>query len=252
MKTTTIGVAATVLTLTCGAVANAQQKAASPTAQNSTMPLGDKVFIGVNVGAQTRSSTLSKDFSLPVYRETATSTTTATVGRGAIFDVSAGYRFMPQIGVAVGYSSFGTTGSVQGTASVPNPTFFNRPAAVTITPVDAKRSERTVYLVLVGFLPVGEKTDLSLFVGPSFTKVNQDLIYDFGVTPGTQSVLSPVRTEAGTATGINIGGDLSYQFMPQVGAGLFLRYLGGSVDLTSASDVKAGGVQIGIGARFRF
>lgn len=249
MTTTKISVSVTVLALTCAAAANAQQ--AAP-AQKSTMPLGDKVFIGLNVGVQTRSSTITKDFSLPIYRETATATMSETVGRGTIFDVSAGYRIMPQVGVAIGYTTFGNTGSAQGTASVPNPTFFNRSAAVTITPVDAKRSEHTTYIVLVGFLPVGEKTDLSLFIGPSFTKVNQDLIYDFGVTAGTQSVLSPIRTESATAKGINIGGDLSYQIMPQVGAGLFLRYIGGSVDLPSATGVKAGGVQIGIGARFRF
>jgi opacity protein-like surface antigen len=252
MKTTTISVAATVLVLTCAAAANAQQPAASPTAQNTTMPLGDKVFLSLNVGAQTRSSTISKDFSFPLYRETATATTGAGIGGGPIFDISGGFRFAPQFGVAVGYSHFGDTGAAQGSASIPNPTFFNRPAAVTISPVDSKRTEHATYVILVGTLPVGEKSDLSLFIGPAFTKVSQDLIYDVSVTPGTQSVLSPVRNEAATAKGINVGGDISYQFMKTVGAGLFVRYIGGTVDLPSISDVKVGGIQFGIGARLRF
>jgi opacity protein-like surface antigen len=251
MKTTTISVAMTVLALTCAAAANAQQPAGSTT-QTGTAPLGDKIFIGVNVGAQTRSSTISKDFSFPIYRETATATTGAGIGGGPIFDISGGFKFMPQFGVAVGYSHFADTGAAQGSASIPNPTFFNRPAIVTISPTPSKRTEHATYLVLVGFLPVAEKADLSLFVGPAFTKVSQDLIYDVSVTPGTQSVVSPLRNEAATAKGINIGGDLTYQFMKSVGAGLFVRYIGGNVDLPSISGVKVGGVQFGIGARLHF
>jgi opacity protein-like surface antigen len=245
---TTISVA-TVLALTCAAAANAQQPAGS--AQTGT-PLGDKIFVGVNVGAQTRSSTITKDFSFPIYRETATATTGAGIGGGPIFDLSGGYKFRPQFGVAVGYSHFGDTGLAQGSASIPNPTFFNRPAAVTISPTESKRTEHATYIVLVGFMPVGEKTDLSLFVGPAFTKVSQDLIYDISVPLGTQNVVSPLRNEAATAKGINIGGDLTYQVMKTIGAGVFIRYIGGSVDLPSISDVKVGGVQFGIGARLHF
>jgi hypothetical protein len=80
----------------------------------------------------------------------------------------------------------------------------------------------------------------------------QDLIYDVSVTPGTQSVVSPLHNESATSTGINIGGDLTYQFMKTVGAGLFVRYIGGTVDLPSISDVKVGGIQFGIGARLHF
>jgi hypothetical protein len=36
------------------------------------------------------------------------------------------------------------------------------------------------------------------------------------------------------------------------GGGIFVRYNGGSVDLPSAANVKAGGFQMGIGARLRF
>jgi len=253
MKTTTISVAVTVLALTCAGAATAQPAAKSTAAQTgSTMPLGDKVFVAVNVGAQTGSRTISKDFSFPLYNETATATTTANVGGGPIFDISGGYRITSQFGVALGYSHFGDTGTAQGTASIPSPTFFNRPAAVTIPAVDSKRTDNTTYIVAVGFVPVGEKTDLALFIGPAFTKVSQDLIYTISVPSGTQNVVAPVHTEGATAIGINIGGDLTYQFMKQVGAGVFLRYIGGSVDLPSASDVKAGGFQFGIGARFRF
>ena len=251
MTTRTICAMVTGLALSCASAARAQAPASSTT-PGSTMPLGDKVFVSLNLGAQTSSATLTKDWSFPIYRESATSTTSASVRSGVIFDVMGGYRIKPQLGVAVGFSSFSSTGAAQGTASVPNPLFFNRPAAVVISPVDAKRTERSTYIVLVGSIPVGRKTDLSAFIGPSFIRVAQDIIYDVSVTPGTQSVVSPVRNETGTAKGVNVGGDLVYQVLPQVGAGVFLRYNGGSLDLPSAQSVKAGGVQIGVGARFRF
>ena len=120
MTTRTICAMVTVLGLTGASAARAQTPASSST-QGSTMPLGDKVFVSVNVGAQTGSASLTRDWSFPLYRETATSTTSTSVSRGAIFDVMGGYRIKPQLGVAVGFSTFGSTGSAQGTASVPNP-----------------------------------------------------------------------------------------------------------------------------------
>ena len=92
----TIGVLVTVLALACASAASAQQTPGSTTSP-STMPLGGKLFVNVNVGAKTGSATMGNDFSFPIYRETATVTTTASVDGGAIFDLSVGYRFIPQI-----------------------------------------------------------------------------------------------------------------------------------------------------------
>ena len=252
MNTTrTISVLGTVLALTYASAATAQQTTPATTSQ-SAMPLGGKVFVAVNAGAQTRSSTINNDFSFPIYGQTATVTTTASVGSGPIFDLSVGYRFMPSLGVALGFSSFSSTGTAQGAASIPSPTFFNRPAAVTINAVDAKRTDRNMYLVLVGFVPITEKIELSVFVGPSLTRVQQELVADVSVPAGTQNVVSTIQSQSGTAKGVNIGADIAYQFLKQLGAGVFLRYNGGSVDLTTVQGVKAGGLQVGIGARLRF
>jgi hypothetical protein len=216
------------------------------------MPLGDKLTIAINVGAQTRSSTSTTDFTFPVYGQTAAVTTSASVDGGPLFDLSGTYRVMRNVGVGVGYSAFSKTGVAQGAASIPSPIFFNQPATVTIGAVDAKHTENNVYVVVAGFVPITDVIELTLFIGPSFTKVKQDVISSVTVPPGTQSVVSAVQTESGTAKGVNVGADLSYQFTKLVGAGAFIRYNGGSVDLTTLSGVKAGGFQLGIGARLRF
>jgi hypothetical protein len=250
MNTTrTIRVLMSVLALAGAANASAQQPT---TGAQKAMPLGGKAFVNVNVGAQTQSATMNNDFSFPIYGQTATVTTQATVDGGPLFDLSIGYRFIPKIGVALGYSSFSRTGSVAGAASIPSPVFFNRPASVTIPAADAQRKDRNMYLIVVGFVPIYDKTELALFVGPSFTRVQQELIADVSVPAGTQNVVATIQGQSGTAKGVNIGADLTYQFIPSVGAGVFVRYNGGSVDLTTLKDVKAGGLQMGIGARIRF
>ena len=159
---------------------------------------------------------------------------------------------MNNLGVAIGVSTFSVTGATAGAASVPSPIFFNRPLAVTIPESPAERKDRSVYLLLVGFVPVTDKVELALSIGPSFIRVQQALITSVSIPAGTQNVSPSQQTQSGTAKGVNVGVDLSYMFIKQVGAGAFMRYNGGTVDLESAPGLKAGGFQLGLGARLRF
>jgi len=211
-----------------------------------------KIFINVNGGAQTESRSVDNSFSIPIYGQTATVATTTTIPSGGLFDLSVGYKVMPSIGVALGFSTFSGTGAAAGAASVPSPIFFNRPASVTIPESPADRKDRSVYVLLVGFVPVTDKVDVALSIGPSFTRVQQALITSVSIPAGTQNVNPTMQTQSGTAKGINVGVDLTYMFIKQVGAGAFMRYNGGSVDLESAPDLKAGGFQVGVGGRLRF
>ena len=210
------------------------------------------LFVQVNVGGQAPSRKADNLLTVPVYGQEAAVATTITVPSGAIFDLSAGYNVRKSIGVAVGVSTFSHTGRMAGAASVPSPIFFNRPLAVGIPESSAKRSDVSVSVLLVHFMPIIEKVDLELFIGPSFTHVKQTLIGTVSIPAGTQDVVPTIDSQSGTATGINLGADLSYMYTKQVGGGIFMRYIGGSVDLESAKNLKAGGFQVGIGARLRF
>jgi len=214
--------------------------------------LNGKVFINVNAGAQTQARSLDGTFSIPIYGQTATVATTATIKSGPIFDMNVGYRVVKNVGVAIGFSTFSATGTTAGAASVPSPIFFNRPAAVTIAESPAERKDRSMYLLLVGFVPVNDKCEVALSIGPSFTRVQQAMITSVAIPAGTQNVSPTVQSQSGTAKGVNVGADLTYMFVKQAGAGFFMRYNGGSVDLTSAPGLKAGGFQLGVGARLRF
>lgn len=254
-KTQRISALVTGLTMAGASWLSAQtttQQITSPTLQDT------KIFGNINVGGQTQSRTLTKDFSFPLYGQTATVNTIAAVDGGTIFDMSIGYRFkrgygfIEHVGAALGFISFGTTGSASGAASIPSPIFFNRPAAVTIDAQPAKRTERGVYLVVVGFMPITDRLELAVSGGPSATHVRQELITTVTVPPGTQTVIAPMQAESGTAKGVIVAADLTYLFTKNIGIGGFMRYIGGSADLASVSGVKTGGAQLGIGVRLRY
>ena len=246
--TNTISALVAVFALAGASLAQAQP----PSSGGGTTPLNGKLSVGINVGAQTQSSTASSDFTFPVYAQTATVTTTAGIDGGPLFDANVGYRFMRNIGVGFGFTSFSSTSTAQGAASIPSPVFFNSPASVTLNPVDAKHTERGVYIVVNGYVPITNMVELALFIGPSFTKVTQDVINSVTVPAGTQAAVTALGSESGTAKGVNVGADLTYKLTNLVGVGGFIRYNGGTVDLTTLSGVKAGGFQLGIGARLRF
>ncbi len=217
-----------------------------------------QVFVSANLGGQTQSRTFDTTVTQPVYSQTATATTTTGIDGGAFFDLSGEYRFakhggyLKHVGVGAGFSTFGKTGELTGAASVPHPTFFNRHANVTLPVQDAKRSERSFYLMAVGSYRVTGEIEVTAFLGPSFIRVSQELMTAIDVPAGTQDVNTLVEKQSATGVGVIVGVDGSYYVTPTIGVGAFMRYNGGSVDLAGAENVKAGGFQLGIGARIRY
>jgi len=232
---------------------------ASETAAQS--PLNGKLFISVNGGAQTQSRTIDNSGSLGLYNQTASWTTSQSVPSGGLFDISVGYKVWRDFGLALGYSQFSETGTVVGSASIPSSISFTQPPRqVAINETPAERSDRNVYLVAMWFIPIKQKIDFAIAIGPSFTRVKQDLVVDSqqfrenivnAANSGT--TIQPVLVnQSGTANGILVGLDGRYMFTPMIGAGAFIRYNGGSVDLADAPGLDAGGFQLGIGGRFQF
>jgi hypothetical protein len=251
MKKTTISVVAAALTATA-ATALAQTRTPADT------PFGrdHKVFVSVNAGGQTQPHTLDATASTTVYGQTATASTTTGIDGGPIFDLSAEYRFMKyagiDLGVGAGFSTFGKTGDLSGVASVPHPVFFNRHADVAIPARGAKRNERSVYLTVVGSYRVTEEIEVAAFIGPSFLHAGQELVTAIAVPPGTQDITTTVEKQSANGAGVIVGLDVSYFVTDRIGAGGFMRYNGGSVDLPAAENVKVGGFQLGVGVRIRY
>jgi hypothetical protein len=230
--------------------------AASAYAQTAAEPKG--IFLSVNGGAQTQQRTISTALEFPIYDQTGTVEAAQNVGKGGIFDLSGGYRVWPNVAIGVGFTSYSKTGEIVGRASIPHPLFLDRHASSDLDG-ESKRTERSVYVVgvwsmpLTRFMPMLDKFDLALSLGPSFITVEQDVLVGVTVPQGSQQATADIQRRKDSTVGVIVGADLNYMVMRTVGVGGFLRYQGGGgIELTPAPKQSTGGFQAGGGLRLRF
>jgi hypothetical protein len=236
----------TLVLMTCLALAGASNVSAQ------VQPaFGTQRFVSVNVGAQPARTNLNTGATFPIHDETGSFSARHGVKNGPFVEASAGVNVWRQLSVGVGYSAFSSNSNASVTATIPDPLFYDHPGTSTQVALLARR-ERGVHLMVGWLMPVTDKIDVTLSVGPSFILVRQQIVSSVTVPVGTQTFSTNVSAETGTVKGVNVGFDGTYMFSPTFGAGLLIRYAGGTVDLPSVEGVKAGGFQAGIGARLRF
>jgi hypothetical protein len=136
---------------------------------------------------------------------------------------------------------------------VPDPVVFDSPVEQTLSAGELDHSETAVHISAVWFWPYSDKIDVALFAGPSIVSVNHQTVTGVTVIENTATADGVTTAEASeTAVGIHIGADFSYMFTPRYGAGVLLRYVGGSVDVPGVDSLGVGGFQLGAGVRVRF
>lgn len=243
--------------------------AASALHAQSAEPMG--VFVNVNAGSQSQQRTISTAVAFPIYDQTASVAAAQNVGRGPIFDISGGYRLdrlveplgltqriWSELFIGAGLTTYSKTGDIVGAASIPHPLFRDRAVSVDLNG-EGKRTERSVYIQAVWFMPLSRftprlnKFDLAFSVGPSFISVKQDVFVGVSVPSGTQDAVAAIERRDDTKVGLLAGVDGTYLVTPRIGVGAFVRYHGaGSVDLSPADKQSTGGFQGGGGLRLRF
>ena len=224
-------------------------------ASAQTLQSTDRAFAGLSFGGQTKARTYTTNGSLPLYEETATFESTVGIGAGALIDVSGGMRVWNNVAVGVGFSRYSDTSDGTFTASVPDPAIFNSPHSASFTPTGLKHSESQFHVSVYWLQPVTDKIDVSVYAGPTFFSVKQDLPSGFTVTPGTATVATVTQTEVKeNAVGLHVGFDARYLILKNAGVGLFLRYASAKVDTTAVDggQMQVGGFQYGVGVRVRF
>ena len=209
-------------------------------------------FVNINVGAQPRRQSFGSSGSLPIYGETATFTTSQQIGNGPIFELGAGYRVWRGLAVEVGFSTFSKKGDNNVSARVPHQLFFDSFATATAAATGLEHTERVIHLAATWFVPVTEKIDVALSAGPAFVTVDQAFVASVSVPVGTQNIAVAPSTASVSSTGGMVAFDGAYMFHRNIGAGLFLRYVGSTVTVPGVGDLKVGGFQAGLGARIRF
>ncbi|HEY3042601.1 MAG TPA: hypothetical protein VGJ39_01155 [Vicinamibacterales bacterium] len=184
-----------------------------------------------------------------LFGETGAVRTTQSIGAGVLGDVRLGHRIGRRLAVAFAVSGFTTESAGQGTVSQPSPILVASPTVVTVQS-DLTRREIGYHPQIVWFVPLSEKFDVSIFAGPSFVRIQQNVIT--ANVSSTQVVSVGTSNESGMAFGGNAGIDATHPVSDRWGLGLFARSIFATADLPSASGVKAGGLQVGGGIRLRF
>jgi len=233
--------------------------AAQASAQSADNPRG---YVSFNLGGQLQSHSFNTVSTPTIYEETAQISVPYEVKSGMLIDFSGTARVWRKLGVGLGYSWFSNTDQKVLTAQIPNPLIVNSPRTATASTGDLSHSESALHLLFAWPFAISSKFDVVAIVGPSFTHVSQDLVDS--VTPvegappfSTVSIGSvAVSSESAWATGVNVGFDAVYRVTEKIGAGVLVRYVSGSVDLSTTSGttvkVDSGGTQVGIGIRYRF
>jgi hypothetical protein len=206
-----------------------------------------KVYVDVNVGGQTQSTSFTTSSTFSLFGETGGASSSQTVGKGLIFDGGAGYFVSRNLAVGVMVSMFAR--SPEGTVSIttPDPIAFNSFTVLTAAP-KLKQTELGTHIKLAYLLRVNDSLDVIISAGPSFVRLSKE-IASGNVVNGAPQI--SIATQTGNAVGAHGGLDVNYLFTSKLGAGLFVRYIRAQVDLPAASGVKVGGFQSGLGLRVR-
>jgi hypothetical protein len=214
-------------------------------------------FILVNGGYQITGNDFEKVSSLRANVEDGSFTTDYDVKGGPAFDVGGGVALSRRFAVGVGLTRFSRSTSSALSGSVPHPFFFNRPRTVTGDVVGLNRDELAVHVQAQAIVPVGSRLQLVAFGGPSFFRVDQELVTNFTWVdsyPFDDATFGAATTISanGSSVGFNAGVDVAYFFTQRVGIGGMLQFSRATVELDDSQQVKAGGTKAGGGLRLRF
>ncbi len=235
---------------------------AAPAADAQMRDWEDTAFVSVNFGYQVGDQSFSETLpSATIYGETAMYGVNHESGVGGFFDISGGVRVWRNLAAGLGVTRFSTASGATVTGSIPHPLFLNQLRTATFARSDLNHTETGIHLQAVWVVPVTDQISVSVFGGPSFFSVEQGLItsvtfaeieapfFEVAITGASTSIVSE------RAVGGNVGVDITYLVVEQLGGGFFVRYAGASLDVPAGGGAQAidvGGVQFGIGLRARF
>ena len=214
-------------------------------------------FLNFNGGFQPGDRSVAGVLEAPLFDETAVYDATSSSSDGTVLDASAGVRVWRGLAIGLGVTMFEVDSGMVVSGSVPSPLFANRPRSAQFQQGGLTHRQLGVHLHMTYIFPLTDRIDVAVSVGPSLFRMRQSSpsAVDLGAetAPFDTVTITGVATTPARATGFGANGglDVTYMLTRFVGAGIFVRYAGGPIDL-GAESVDAGGVQAGGGLRFRF
>ncbi len=224
---------------------------------------GDRLRINLSAGVQLSSIAFDTSTTRVVYLENATIDSSYKVGRGVGVDGGASVRLTGRFSVGVAVSSARSTRDGEVSAAIPHPFFFKTPRTIAGTASGLERSELVTHLQGLYTLHPTRKVDVALSAGPSFFRVQQDVVTDVSFTdtypydaPAFIAAASQ-RVTARNAVGFNIGADVGLKLSRHAGVGASVRFSKATVEMTPPNatavvSTDAGGTLIAGGLRLWF
>jgi len=220
------------------------------------------VSIAVNGGRQMESVGITDNVVFTEFAEEGDFDARYPDADGPMFDLNGRVRLVGNFAVGAGVSVVSRRGSADITARLPHPFRFERHRVVEGTSAALQRRELTVNLHAAWIVPIASSADLTLFGGPTFVSLKQDLVrsvaYDHAYpyeVAGFADVVHSRRTAS--AVGFVAGADLTYYFSRIAGFGGTVQFNRASITLNSGDgidtvDTDTGGLQATAGLRLRF
>jgi hypothetical protein len=222
----------------------------------------ERVFVSVDGAYQSGGDDFGERVTFVENAENGTFSADYDVKSGPALNVSVGANIWRYLGVGIGVTRYSKSTPVAFSASVPHPFFFNRARSVSGDISDLDREELAVHVQARGTFAPTRSVQVIVFGGPSFFTVKQGVVNDFEVTETYPYDTATFNRALSTTVdeskvGFNVGGDVGYFFTRQVGVGGSVQWAATTIDApasnaTGTFEIKAGGVQAGVGVRFRF
>ena len=227
-----------------------------------------QVWIAVNGGGQFASNDFAHVVEVPLFRTSLRAD--YPVRHGRVFDAGGG--FVLPWGIGLGPVRLGLGTSISA-ANIDHDVAVQAEIRSSLAPggllrfegvETLSRSEGAVHLQFAGNVPVGERTTVSVYGGPSYFAVKHDVVSDIDIpVVGNGAItLSRVVEVRGHRWGFNAGADVAFFLADRVGIGLGVRVTGATVSVenlllgTATAErahvsSRAGGVQVLGGLRLR-
>ena len=179
-----------------------------------------------------------------------------------VFELSAGVRLGDgPFGLGVTWSQSSPSASAEIVGRLPHPFFFDTLRTVEGAEGNLTREETAIHLSFRWLVRERQKTELTVFAGPSRIELDHDLAaavrfdqtypFDEATYAGTHR-----QVASGDAIGYHLGIDIVRKFRNTVGVGGVVRYSQAGIDLDgpdgSSVSVDAGGLTAAVDLRFRF
>lgn len=243
----------------------AQVYAQDPTFASPPAP-PNKAFVTLNGGFRSLSQEFVQQTEFTLYDEKGAFEADHAIKSGASLEAGGGLRVWQDLWLGASYVVESKhTRDAAVNAQVPHPLIVNRHRIATGTAAGLEHVERALHVQALLRIPVTVEFDLTLFAGPTFFEVEDELVEtiapsETGATPSTVELAGIARSrQSHRVIGFNVGFELAYMFRRHLGAGILLRYSTGSADLELPAgsvgppvEVGAGGFEIGAGLRLRF